>query len=64
MVSPLARIASTSELACQKNRYGEMVVPRIATMMPMKPDVNSMCGMTVDSIVCNSGGCDTITVAT
>ena len=43
---PRARISSTSELACQKNRYGEMVVPRIATMMPMKPDVSSTCGMT------------------
>ena len=30
---PLARIASTSALACQKNRYGEIVVPRIATMI-------------------------------
>jgi hypothetical protein len=27
--------SSTSSLACQKKRYGEMVVPRSATRMPM-----------------------------
>ena len=28
----LARCSSTSSEACQKNRYGLMVVPKIATM--------------------------------
>ena len=32
---PMLICSSTSSLACQKKRYGEMVVPRSATRMPM-----------------------------
>ena len=32
---PAARSSSTSWLVCQKKRYGEMVVPRIATSVAM-----------------------------
>src|SRR5439155_16215306 len=46
---PIARSSSTSCAACQKNKYGEIVVPRIATRTEKNPRDHSMCGMTVAS---------------
>jgi hypothetical protein len=36
--------SSTSWLACQKKRYGEIVVPRRATRMPMYAGLREMVG--------------------
>src|SRR5438034_6083189 len=44
---PLARSSSTSCAACQKNRYGEMVVPRMATSTEKNPRDHSTCGTIV-----------------
>jgi hypothetical protein len=34
--------SSASSEACQKKRYGEVVVPKIATKIIAKPELNSM----------------------
>ena len=39
--SPCSRSSSTSSLHCQKNRYGEIVVPRIA-MIPASSGLSSV----------------------
>ncbi len=39
--------SSTSWLACQKKRYGEMVVPRSATRMPMYAGSSRIVGISV-----------------
>src|SRR5205814_3976968 len=44
---PAARISSTSEDACQKKRYGEIVVPKMATSAAMNSLLSSRCGMTL-----------------
>ncbi|MDD3932665.1 MAG: hypothetical protein PHP55_02295 [Methanoculleus sp.] len=46
-IRPSATSSSTSSDACQKNRYGEIVVPRIATMLSRKAAEISMCGISV-----------------
>ena len=64
VVAPAAFISSTSLDDCQKNRYGLMVVPRIATTMPRKSLLNSKCGMKVASTVASSCGWTMKTVMT
>ena len=44
---PSAFSSSTSCDACQKKRYGEMVVPRIATSVAHAPPSFGMCGTKV-----------------
>ena len=44
---PMLTCSSTSWPACQKKRYGEMVVPRSATRMPMYAGSSWMVGMNV-----------------
>src|SRR5438105_6588681 len=41
--------SSTSSDACQKKRYGEIVVPRIATTVAIAPPTRGMLGMNVRS---------------
>ncbi len=56
LVAPLAVSSSTSEDACQKKRYGEMVVPKTATRAMTKSFESSKCGMTVALSTSSSGG--------
>jgi 6-phosphofructokinase len=44
---PIARSSSTSSAACQKKRYGEMVVPSTPTRTAKYRADHSMCGMKV-----------------
>jgi hypothetical protein len=50
--------------ACQKKRYGLMVVPRIATTMPRKAWSSATWGITAASSVCSGAGWITTTVIT
>ena len=54
---PIAFSASTSCDACQKNKYGEIVVPRIATVVVMYADDHSICGTTVRKSPVRQFGC-------
>ena len=45
---PCSCSSSTSSEACQKNRYGEIVVPRIATTVAIMARSRLSRGMTVD----------------
>src|SRR6202049_1557222 len=53
---PAAFISSTSDDACQKKRYGEMVVPRMATSIVMKALLNSRWGTKVAISTLPAGG--------
>src|SRR5437588_267695 len=61
---PAAFISSTSEEACQKKRYGEMVVPSTATSAAMKPGSSSSRGMNVDVMTAPTPGRTKNTVTT
>src|ERR1022692_3845103 len=48
--------SSTSSVVCQKNIYGEIVVPRIATSVVRYPAVSDMCGTKVPRMTCHQSG--------
>lgn len=50
VILPCSLSSSTSWAACQKNRYGEMVVPNIPTSTAAYDLVHSICGMRVARI--------------
>ncbi len=54
---PMARSSSTSCAACQKKRYGEMVVPRIPTNTERKDRLHSMRGTNVDCSTAPQSAC-------
>ena len=54
---PIARSSSTSTDACQKNRYGEMVVPRTPTRTEKYRADHSTCGMKVARSAVAHAGC-------
>src|ERR1041384_1555317 len=53
---PIARSCSTSCEACQKNKYGEIVVPIIATNTARYALDHSICGINVDRITAVQSG--------
>ena len=55
--SGAARISSTSSDACQKNRYGLIVVPNTPTIMAAAFASGVKCGTNVRSATCPQGTC-------
>src|SRR5262249_1901490 len=53
---PWARSSSTSCDACQKNRYGEIVVPKMPTSVAMNSRSNLISGVTVARSTVNQSG--------
>src|SRR5213592_2146659 len=54
---PLARSSSTSCEACQKNRYGEIVVPRMPTSVGTARASQGTCGTSVSRRAADQFGC-------